>query len=176
MMNINQKQTVYYGKITCENHFIYIAATNKGLCYVGSPNEGVNELNHWINKKQFIPTLIEDKEKIKPYTMQLQDYLSGKRKSFDVPIDVKGTPFQEAVWNELKNIPYGKTVSYTDIANSIGNPTAVRAVGAAVGANPVLIVIPCHRVIAKNGRLTGFRGGISMKEKLLALENSTKIN
>lgn len=171
-MKSEQKQAVYYGEMNDTNGTIYVAATDKGLCYVGSLNEGINELKNWIDKKRSGATLIENEEKISPYTGQLEDYLKGKRRSFDVSIDVKGTPFQEAIWNELQNIPYGETASYTDIANNIGNPTAVRAVGAAIGANPVLMVVPCHRVVAKNGNLTGFRGGIPMKEKLLALENN----
>ena len=105
---------------------------------------------------------------------QLGEYLDGKRKSFGIPLDLKGTSFQESVWKELQNIPYGGVVSYSDIANKIGRPKAVRAVGAANGANPVMIVVPCHRVVAKSGQLTGFRGGLEMKKALLALEKVNK--
>lgn len=157
-----------------KNGTIYVAATDKGLCYVGSLNEGINELKNWIDKKRSGATLIKNDEKIHPYMIKLEEYLKGKRRNFDIPIDVKGTPFQETIWNELQRIPYGETVSYSDIANNIGTPTAARAVGTAIGANPVLIVVPCHRVVAKNGNLTGFRGGLPMKEKLLILENPKK--
>ncbi|MDM8102298.1 methylated-DNA--[protein]-cysteine S-methyltransferase [Oceanobacillus oncorhynchi] len=85
-------------------------------------------------------------------------------------MDLKGTAFQESVWEALQHIPYGETVSYMNIAEKIEKPKAVRAVGAAIGANPVMILVPCHRVIAKDGKLTGFRGGIPMKESLLELE------
>lgn len=106
--------------------------------------------------------------------MQLEQYLCGKRAEFDLPLDVQGTPFQEAVWARLRAIPYGETRTYSDIAREIGNPAAVRGVGAAVGANPALLVVPCHRVIGKNGKLTGFRDGLAVKERLLRLESATR--
>lgn len=101
---------------------------------------------------------------------QLREYLAGERRSFDLPLNPVGTEFQRQCWAALQRIPYGQTVSYQDIANAIGNPKAVRAVGAANGANPISIVIPCHRVIGKSGKLVGFGGGLPLKEKLLALE------
>jgi len=101
---------------------------------------------------------------------QLREYFAGERKTFDLPIKPKGTPFQLAVWSELQKIAYGATRSYADIARAIGRPAAVRAVGAANGANPIPIVIPCHRVIGSNGSLTGFGGGIDMKRRLLDFE------
>lgn len=173
-MTNEQKQIVYYGKIKNGNDTIYIAITEKGLCFIGSPNGGISELEAWIAEKRPDVTLIENEEKISRYGNQLLDYLHGNRRSFDLPIDLKGTPFQESIWHELQNIPYGKTTTYSDVANRIGKPKAVRAVGAAIGANPVLMVVPCHRVVAKNGNLTGFRGGMAMKEKLLMLENNNE--
>jgi len=104
---------------------------------------------------------------------QLHEYLEGKRRTFDVPLDLRGTPFQQAVWNQLLRIPYGETRSYSEVAASIGRPTALRAVGRAVGANPVSIVIPCHRVIGKDGSLVGYGGGLPLKERLLALEQGS---
>ncbi len=175
-MKSEQKQVVYYGVMNDKSRSIYVAATDRGLCFVGSLDEGINELKNWRDKKRSSATLVESEEKVSRYTSQLADYLTGERKSFDIPLDMKGTPFQETIWKELRNIPYGETISYSDIAHNIGKPDAVRAVGAAIGANPVLIVIPCHRVVAKNGNLTGFRGGIPMKEKLLALENNERIS
>ena len=99
--------------------------------------------------------------------------MKGKEQTFTVSFDYKGTAFQLAVWNALCEIPYGQTTSYSDIANSINKPTAVRAVGAAIGANPVLITVPCHRVVGKNGSLTGYRGGLEMKTQLLDLEKES---
>ncbi|PWA13155.1 cysteine methyltransferase [Pueribacillus theae] len=174
-MKNEQNQSVYYGKINHKGWPIFIAATDKGLCFVGSLNDGIDELKNWVDKNRSNAMLVENKENISPYVYQLEEYFDGKRKSFDVPLDLKGTLFQESVWKALQNIPYGETVSYADVADKIGNPKAVRAVGAANGANPVMIVVPCHRVVAKSGQLTGFRGGLEMKKALLALEKSNKM-
>jgi len=101
---------------------------------------------------------------------QLMEYFSGKRKTFDLPLKLKGTEFQLRVLQELQRIPYGETSSYGEIANRIGRPRAVRAVGAANGRNPIPIIVPCHRVIGSNGSLTGFGGGLGTKQALLRLE------
>lgn len=101
---------------------------------------------------------------------QLRDYFEGTRREFDLPLDLRGTDFQLTVWRELARIPFGETISYGELARRIGQPAASRAVGAANGANPIPIVIPCHRVIGANGGLTGFGGGIETKKWLLALE------
>ncbi len=101
---------------------------------------------------------------------QLQEYFSGTRRAFDLPLAPRGTAFQLSVWNALQDIAYGQTRSYADIARIIGRPSAVRAVGAANGANPIPIVIPCHRVIGSSGSLTGFGGGLEMKRRLLDFE------
>ena len=101
---------------------------------------------------------------------QLNEYFSGKRKTFTIKLAPEGTPFQRKVWDALQTIPYGRTLSYGQIANAIGKPQAVRAVGAANGQNPLSIVIPCHRVIGSNGKLVGFGGGLSIKEALLSHE------
>ena len=103
-------------------------------------------------------------------SFQLKEYFSGARKEFDLVVAAPGTPFQEAVWKELITIPYGETISYQEEAKRIGRPTAVRAVARANGANPISIVIPCHRVIGKNGKLVGYGGGLWRKERLLDLE------
>jgi O-6-methylguanine DNA methyltransferase len=103
---------------------------------------------------------------------QLDEYFAGKRTEFDLDLDLHGTPFQRSVWDELTRIPFGETISYRQLAGRIGRPTAVRAVGAANGANPVCLVVPCHRVIGADGSLTGFGGGIDVKRSLLKLEGS----
>jgi methylated-DNA-[protein]-cysteine S-methyltransferase len=102
---------------------------------------------------------------------QLQAYFSGERKEFDLPLAPEGTDFQLHVWRTLRTIPYGDTISYGQLAQRIGNPKAMRAVGLANGCNPIPIIIPCHRVIGSDGSLTGFGGGISNKKKLLDLES-----
>jgi len=101
---------------------------------------------------------------------QLNEYFHGGRKSFDLPLAPEGTPFQQAVWKELLRIPFGQTRSYGDVAKRLGRPTLTRAVGAANGANPIPIIIPCHRVIGADGSLTGYGGGLEIKSKLLAHE------
>lgn len=101
---------------------------------------------------------------------QLRAYFAGELEAFDLPLAPKGTPFQQKVWSELCKIPYGETISYGELARRIGNPNASRAVGLANGSNPIPIVIPCHRVIGANGKLTGYGAGLEIKEKLLALE------
>ena len=106
---------------------------------------------------------------------QLGEYFAGKRNTFFLPLAPRGTPFQQSVWNVLRKIPYGKTLSYLDVALAIGKPSAVRAVGAANGANPLPIVVPCHRVIGANGSLTGFGGGIDVKRRLLMLEGALSL-
>ena len=103
---------------------------------------------------------------------QLTEYFSGERRCFDFPISLKGTAFQTAVWKALMDIPYGETRSYQDIALFIGRPTACRAVGMACNRNPVWIAVPCHRVLGKNHSLTGYAGGLDMKQQLLKLEQS----
>lgn len=104
---------------------------------------------------------------------QLTEYFAGQRSSFSLPLDMRGTAFQKDVWRALQAIPFGKTLSYGQIANQVGKPTASRAVGAANGRNPISIVVPCHRVIGSTGKLTGFAGGLDTKAHLLSLENQT---
>ena len=101
---------------------------------------------------------------------QLGEYFLGARKTFDLPLHPVGTAFQKSVWRELRNIPYGITISYGELAKRIDNPAAVRAVGAANGRNPLPIVVPCHRVIGSDGSMTGFSGGLPIKQFLLTLE------
>lgn len=160
------EQKIYYDIYHLNGDEIFISATDKGVCYIGSPKEDERDM-----AKRF-PTAVLEKnpEALKPYMDELAEYFEGKRRQFSMPADVKGTAFQEAVWEALKEIPYGETCAYSDIAEKIGKPAAVRAVGTAIGANPVSIVVPCHRVIGKNGAITGYRGGIAMKEHLLELE------
>jgi methylated-DNA-[protein]-cysteine S-methyltransferase len=118
------------------------------------------------------PDWKQDKAPFEEVVRQLQAYFRGKLKEFDLPLAMEGTEFQLRVWNELRTIPYGETISYAQLAGRIGNPKAVRAVGLANGSNPIPIIVPCHRVIGSDGSLTGFGGGLSTKKKLLDLENN----
>ncbi len=117
------------------------------------------------------PDWEQDKAPFAEVIRQLQAYFGGELKEFDLPLALEGTDFQLRVWKALRTIPYGETISYAQLAQCIGNPKAVRAVGLANGSNPIPIIVPCHRVIGSDGSLTGFGGGLSTKKKLLELEN-----
>jgi methylated-DNA-[protein]-cysteine S-methyltransferase len=144
---------------------VLLAATEQGLAGVWfvQGQEHMPDSSEWTTEDAH-PTLAAAAQ-------QLHDYFSGQRKSFDLPLQPAwGTPFQRAVWQALQRIPYGHTSTYGDIARAIGNPKAVRAVGAAIGQNPHTIVVPCHRVVGANGSLTGFAGGLERKKHLLLHE------
>ena len=132
-----------------------ITATDKGISGIAFCGEPIRETEH---------PLLRETEK------QLREYFAGRRKVFDLPLDLQGTEFQMLVWQALRDIPYGATRSYGEIARVIGRPKAARAVGMANHVNPVVIVVPCHRVIGADGRLTGYGGGLDKKEYLLKHE------
>lgn len=150
------RQNTYYvyetkiGKITITNNGAAITAVHLGV------KEDLGE---------YCRTVLTDRT-----AFQLNEYLAGKRQFFDIPLEAAGTPFQKLVWKTLQTIPYGETRSYKEIARLIGKPSASRAVGMANHRNPIAIIIPCHRVIGANGSLVGYAAGLSIKERLLALE------
>jgi methylated-DNA-[protein]-cysteine S-methyltransferase len=109
---------------------------------------------------------------LKKAARELEDFLSGKRKDFTVPLQTEGTEFQRQVWKQLARIPFGQTITYGELARRVGRPEAFRAAGAACGQNPHAIIVPCHRVVAKSGALQGFAGGLETKKRLLALEQA----
>ncbi|AQS59588.1 methylated-DNA--[protein]-cysteine S-methyltransferase [Desulforamulus ferrireducens] len=111
---------------------------------------------------------------IKKAITEIKEYLAGKRTSFDLPLEMKGTDFQKATWQALLTIPYGETRSYKQIAEQIGRPKACRAIGMANNRNPISIIVPCHRVIGANGSLVGYGGGLELKARLLSLEKANK--
>ncbi|MEO6968357.1 MAG: methylated-DNA--[protein]-cysteine S-methyltransferase [Rhodanobacteraceae bacterium] len=141
---------------------LLLVADEHGLIYIGLPRRGVAQKpdDEW----QHAPS------KLRAASRQFGEYFNGKRPAFDLPLHPHGTPFQLEVWGALLAIPYGETASYAQIAQRIGRPAAVRAVGAANGANPLSIVVPCHRVIGSDGDLTGYGGGLPAKRWLLAHE------
>ena len=135
-----------------------------------------------ITRLYFINKDLEKEVEIKEETWlmkktikEIKEYLEGKRNSFDLPLEPEGTEFQKKVWNALKEIPYGETRSYGEIAKIIGNEKASRAVGMANNKNPIMIMIPCHRVIGANGKLVGYAGGLDVKEKLINMEKNHEI-
>ena len=115
---------------------------------------------------------VEGPRQLQAYARELEEYFAGKRREFTFPLDLRGTEFQKACWRALLAIPYGETRTYADIARAVGKPTAFRAVGMANNRNPIAIVVPCHRVIASDGTLCGYGGGLDVKRKLLELEGA----
>jgi len=138
-----------------------------GPLTVGSTDKGLSSVNFGTK----IPSDgIVDENANRLFMNQLSEYFQGSRTEFDVDLDFNGTPFQVSVWRALLEIPYGQTRSYGEIAKSLGKPGAARAVGMANHDNPIAVVIPCHRVIGQNGSLTGYAGGLDLKQKLLSIE------
>lgn len=152
-----------------------LAAVDEGLCYLG-PREGNDHFSHWLKRHFARYHLVRTDEPFQECMAWLNGYWQGSRQSFPGRFLLKGTSFQCEIWRALRKIPYGQTVSYSQLAKEVGRPTAVRAVAAAVGANPLLLIIPCHRVIGKDGSLRGFRGGLEMKRKLLRVEGLRDAN
>jgi methylated-DNA-[protein]-cysteine S-methyltransferase len=153
---------MYYCYLATPIGELLLAGDNDALCLVSFPEGSMRRdpEDDWIyNEKPFALA-----------RQQLTEYFDGKRREFDLPLRLNGTEFQLSVLEALQNIPYGETMSYSDIAQRIGRPKAVRAVGAANGRNPIPIIVPCHRVIGSHGDLTGFGGGLDTKEALLRLE------
>ena len=165
-------KTLYWSSIASPRGSCVIMATEMGVCWVGTPGTSPEMGFAWAMRKLQIERRIES-EDIAPLQSALDElrrYLGGERVQFSCPLDLHGTAFQIEVWEELLRIPYGETRSYSDVAKAIGRPEAVRAVGAANGANPIAIIVPCHRIIGSNGSLTGYGGGLPTKEWLLTLE------
>jgi O-6-methylguanine DNA methyltransferase len=167
-------ETVHAAEFESPIGTLRIASTDRGLAYLGLPGSGGRGFAGWLaraakgarREQAFAP----NRDAIR----QVVEYLEGKRDAFDLPLDLRGTPFQSSVWNALLAIPYGATRTYAEVAEAVGAPTALRAVGAANGANPVPLVVPCHRVIATGGKLHGYGGGLDLKRRLLAMEQSVR--
>ena len=169
---IPKTMQLYWSSVSCPQGLIIVMATERGVCWAGTPGTPIEEGIGWLKRQMQFDQVIEG-EKISPLQQAievLKRYLAGEHVQFACPLDLRGTPFQIEVWEELHRIPYGETRTYAEIARSIGRPAAARAVGAANGANPIAIIVPCHRVIGTNGALTGYGGGLPTKSWLLALE------
>lgn len=150
---------------------LYLVASELGLCQVDFEKQAVPMIDEasqadadWGSTRQFLEQAARE----------ITEYFMGERTEFEVPLVVQGTPFQLRVWDELKRIPYGSTLSYSDIAARVENPKAVRAVGSANGRNPLCIIVPCHRVIAADGTLGGYAAGLKIKSQLLQLEQARR--
>jgi len=160
---------MYQKVITSPIGNIYISASDKGLTEVLFMDEDTRHAPDTTGP--FTSNHI-----CETTALQLAEYFAGKRTTFDIPLSPAGTPFQQHVWQQLLMIPFGKTTTYSGIANQMNNPLSVRAVGLANGKNPKAIVIPCHRVIGVDGSLTGYAGGLKRKEALLKIEGNASLN
>jgi methylated-DNA-[protein]-cysteine S-methyltransferase len=152
--------------------FYDIMPSSLGDLLILSSEKGIKSIQFSTGKEFSVDdTWVHKPEELKQVRLQLDEYFSGERSTFDLSLDPEGTVFQKQIWKELCNIPHGQTCTYQDIANAIGKPNACRAIGMANSKNPILIVVPCHRVIGKNGKLTGYAGGLHNKARLLEIEN-----
>jgi O-6-methylguanine DNA methyltransferase len=149
-----------------------LASTAAGLAYLELPNASGRGMRGWLRRCLPDAGCVEGFAPNQRAAQQVIEYLEGKRTEFELELDPRGTDFQRRVWNALSEIPYGETRSYAQIALRVGAPRAVRAVGTANGANPLSLVVPCHRVIASGGGLGGYGGGLELKRRLLAMEQA----
>ncbi|RSL34331.1 methylated-DNA--[protein]-cysteine S-methyltransferase [Salibacterium salarium] len=165
---------LFYSQMNTSIGPITIAASNKGVCalYFGESEEIINGMKPWIQKYKIGDAFQEDTNILEVAKKQLHEYFDGDRTEFDMPLDLYGTSFQRSTWKALQQIPYGETRSYKQIAEEIGSPRAVRAIGSANNKNPISIIVPCHRVIGSNGTMVGYGSGIDKKEYLLRLEGA----
>jgi methylated-DNA-[protein]-cysteine S-methyltransferase len=166
-INISWQETMKKAQWAMESKIgtLYLVASEKGLCAVFWEKQDV-PMATTLDKSFLEHRVLAQAE------WEIAEYLDGKRQNFEVPLDIQGTDFQKKVWLQLLKIPYGQTLSYLELAKQIQNEKSVRAVGTANGRNPLCVVIPCHRVIASNGTLGGYSGGLEIKSKLLALEGN----
>ncbi|WP_057803771.1 methylated-DNA--[protein]-cysteine S-methyltransferase [Pediococcus stilesii] len=159
---------VYYAQMTVSGENYYIFSTKKGLLFVGAPNHDLDEI------QQFYPEaeLVQNQSINQKAIQEITEYLNGERKEFDIPIDIQmGTELQRKVWLAIGGIPRGTTINYSKLAKKVGQERAIRAVATAVARNPLMIVLPCHRVVRKDGSIGQYRGGSEMKKDLLKLES-----
>jgi O-6-methylguanine DNA methyltransferase len=170
-------ETLYITKINSAIGPLFLAASRAGLVALefdarlpGQQSIRPNPRDLRQEKKGF--AFEESSRALQPYVTELEEYFAGQRREFNFPLDLRGTDFQLACWRALLAIPYGETRSYADIARAINKPNAFRAVGMANNRNPIAIVVPCHRVIASDGTLCGYGGGLNVKRKLLELEGA----
>ena len=150
-----------------------VTSSERGLCYVTLPRASGRGLAGWQRRYADGAKLVAGYEPNRAAIVQLVEFLEGKRERFELALDLRATPFQREVYAVVASIGYGESLSYAEVAARVGRPAAVRAVGAANGANPLPLVIPCHRVVAKSGQLQGYAGGLPLKARLLAMESAS---
>lgn len=160
----------FYKEINWRHYKFKLVASTEGLVVMTREKEKGDFFNRFFIRHFSQGYRFEKTDALQTYKAALLNYLNGKETDLQVPLNIYGTTFQKKVWKQLCKIPYGQTRTYTQIAEAINRPTAVRAVANAVGQNPLLIFIPCHRVIYQNGDLSGFRSGVDLKKELLKIE------
>ena len=165
------------GKVYCTSFdsrigHIYVASTDQGVCKISVPRETRKDFFSWLEKQFELDAVVDNKSRNREIIDQLTRYFSGKLAKFTCAVHPVGTPFQIRVWKELAKIPYGTTLTYGQLAKRVGVPKGFQAMGRATSANPVPIIIPCHRVIGSDGSLVGYSAGIKTKEFLLRLEGA----
>ncbi|MDZ7951505.1 bifunctional DNA-binding transcriptional regulator/O6-methylguanine-DNA methyltransferase Ada [Nostoc sp. DedQUE09] len=162
--------SIVYAIAPCPLGYLLVATTEKGICSVKLGDEA-DKLEHILNQEFHQAHIMRDDRTHKEWIQAILDFIAGGEIHLDLPLDVRGTAFQKQVWEALQKIPYGETRTYTDIAHNIAKPQAVRAVGNACGANPIALIVPCHRVLRSDGSLGGYHWGIERKQKLLTQES-----
>ena len=169
---VQKTKTLYWSSVASPKGKCVVMATEAGVCWAGTPGTEAEEGFAWLERRLAFEDVVEGEEvaPLRQATDELRRYFAGEHVQFGCPLDLHGTPFQVAVWEEMFRIPYGETWTYGELARTVGRPQAARAVGAACGANPVAVIVPCHRVVGSNGSLVGYGGGVATKEWLLALE------
>lgn len=169
--------TLYIDKVESDIWDGFLVVSDKGLAYVSHFTDDLADVTAWQNKFYPETRLVSDADKVAPYKEQFKEYLAGERTEFDLPTDLQGTAFQKEVWEAMKQVPYGQTASYLDLAHMIGRDYKhSRAIGGAVGKNPLSIIYPCHRIVGQDGSLTGYGGGLDNKIALLNLELEHAVN
>ncbi len=167
---VNRYLKIKYSLLNTPWGEMFVAATQEGLCYLSLNKIDINALLQSSLFQRKVD-LVRDDGNFSEFNGRLRNYLEGRKISFPEPLDLRGsTPFQRTVWQQTATIPYGEVKSYSWLAEEIGHPKAARAVGRALALNPLPILIPCHRVVRKNGKLGGFSGGLKLKRRLLELE------
>ncbi len=158
-------EKLYASTVGWEGWVFHVVSSSSGLRFVDLHQTPFAELERTLGAR-----IVPDDQRNDDVLKEIHAYLRGELRRFSIPLDLRGTPFQLAVWHQIETIPYAETTTYGAVAAAVDHPQATRAVGQATGANPVPIVIPCHRVVGSSGSLTGFSGGLPLKERLLGLE------
>jgi methylated-DNA-[protein]-cysteine S-methyltransferase len=166
---------VYCTSFDSKIGLIYIASTDKGVCKISVPRQTKKDFFRWLRDNFDDSEVVDNKSRNKEVMDQLNRYFNGKLAKFTVALDMRGTPFQLRVWKELQKISYGTTISYKQLAKRLGTSRGFQAIGRANAANPVPIIVPCHRVLGTDGTLIGYDSGVKTKEFLLKLEGSLMI-